>query len=292
MHTDVLQAGINLSSIMMDYCAKYTGISDILQTYSEQITNRTGVFEKEKIALDNLSETGDRINKNIANIIENYSENARSVDIISESFSDVGQKVIEIETATKLFSETLKLLSDQMEIITEYTHTIKEISKQTNLLSINASIEAARAGTAGNGFRIIAGEVKKLSETTESTAQEIAKIVKTFTDHINGLETKQRAYNQILKNLITMTNDSKNKLTELKNNEEVNSKETEHILALLKENTLNIENAVEAIKDNEKQNAEHIQSFADKASETTLLFNDLISFIIELSEIFKHLQAE
>ena len=82
------------------------------------------------------------------------------------------------------------------------------------------------------------------------------------------------------------------KKTELKNNEEVNSKETEHILALLKENTLNIENAVEAIKDNEKQNAEHIQSFADKASETTLLFNDLISFIIELSEIFKHLQAE
>ena len=292
MNTDVLQAGINLSSIMMDYCSKYTGISDILQTYSEQITNRTGVFEKEKIALDNLSETGNRINKNIANIIENYSENTRSVDTISESFSDVGQKVIEIETAATVFNETLKLLSDQMEIITEYTHTIKEISQQTNLLSINASIEAARAGTAGNGFRIIAGEVKKLSETTESTAQEIAKIVKTFTDHINGLETKQSAYNQILKNLITMTNDSKNKLTELRNNEEVNSKETEHILALLKENTLNIENAVEAIKDNEKQNAEHIQSFADKASETTLLFNDLISFSIELSEIFKHLQAE
>ena len=292
MNTDVLQAGINLSSIMMDYCSKYTGISDILQTYSEQITNRTGVFEKEKIALDNLSETGNRINKNIANIIENYSENTRSVDTISESFSDVGQKVIEIETAATVFNETLELLSDQMEIITEYTHTIKEISQQTNLLSINASIEAARAGTAGNGFRIIAGEVKKLSETTESTSQEIAKIVKTFTDHINGLETKQSAYNQILKNLITMTNDSKNKLTELKNNEEVNSKETEHILALLKENTLNIENAVEAIKDNEKQNAEHIQSFADKASETTLLFNDLISFIIELSEIFKHLQAE
>lgn len=224
MHTDVLQAGINLSSIMMDYCAKYTGISDILQTYSEQITNRTGVFEKEKMALDNLSETGNRINKNIANIIENYSENARSVDIISESFSDVGQKVIEIETATKLFSETLKLLSDQMEIITEYTHTIKEISKQTNLLSINASIEAARAGTAGNGFRIIAGEVKKLSETTESTSQEIAKIVKTFTDHINGLGTKQNAYNEILKSLIAMTNDSKNKLTELKDNEEINSK--------------------------------------------------------------------
>ncbi len=261
-----------------------------------EIKNLRVIFNEgtvnEKIALDNLSETGNRINKNIANIIENYSENTRSVDTISESFSDVGQKVIEIETAATVFNETLELLSDQMEIITEYTHTIKEISQQTNLLSINASIEAARAGTAGNGFRIIAGEVKKLSETTESTAQEIAKIVKTFTDHINGLETKQSAYNQILKNLITMTNDSKNKLTELKNNEEVNSKETEHILALLKENTLNIENAVEAIKDNEKQNAEHIQSFADKASETTLLFNDLISFIIELSEIFKHLQAE
>ncbi|WP_252722951.1 methyl-accepting chemotaxis protein [Treponema phagedenis] len=66
---------------------------------------------------------------------------------------------------------------EEAESITKYTDIINEISKQTNLLSINASIEAARAGTAGKGFSIIAGEVKKLSENTQETSSEIAKIV-------------------------------------------------------------------------------------------------------------------
>lgn len=96
----------------------------------------------------------------------------------------------------------------------------------------------------------------------------------------------------MLKALIDMTDDSKHKLSELKTKEESSSNETKHILNLLKENTLNIENAVEAIKENEEQSIKRIYSFADKASETTLLFNNLISFIIELSEIFKHLQSE
>ncbi|MGP1576365.1 MAG: methyl-accepting chemotaxis protein [Treponema sp.] len=157
---------------------------------------------------------------------------------------------------------------------------------------MNASIEAARAGTAGKGFRIIAGQVKKLSETTEATSHEIANIVKTFTGQIKNLETEQNTYNKMLKALIDMTDDSKHKLSELKTKEESSSNETKHILNLLKENTLNIENAVEAIKENEEQSIKRIYSFADKASETTLLFNNLISFIIELSEIFKHLQSE
>jgi len=55
---------------------------------------------------------------------------------------------------------------------------------------------------------------------------------------------------------------------------------------------LDIDSAVEAIKDNEIQNARNIHIFADKASETTLLLNDLISFIIELSHIFTHFQNE
>ena len=72
MNNEILQAGINLSAIMMDYCVKYTGVSDILKEYSEQLTNSSGVFEQEKAALDKLSETGKRINENIAHIVENY----------------------------------------------------------------------------------------------------------------------------------------------------------------------------------------------------------------------------
>lgn len=292
MNKAILQAGNELISIMMDYFAKYTGVSELLQEYSEQITSGTGTFEKQKQALDNISETGKYIDKNVTNIVTGYSESAASVEKISETFSELTATVAQIENTTAATTETLKDLSEQTEVISEYAHTIEEISKQTNLLSINASIEAARAGNAGKGFNIIANEVKKLSENTRTTSLEIANIINAFTGRITELEKKQSAYNAMLKSLISMTNASKSKLLDLKTTEETNSKEAKNVLSLLEESMLDIAKAVESIKENETQNARNIQTFADKASETTLLFNDLVSFIIELSHIFTHLQNE
>lgn len=292
MDKALLQAGSDLISIMMDYCAKYTGVSELLQEYSEQITSGTGTFEKQKQALDNISETGARLDKNVANIVAGYSENAASVEKISGTFSELTDKVAQIEHTTMATEEALKDLFEQTKVIGEYAHTIEEISKQTNLLSINAAIEAARAGTAGKGFNIIAGEVKKLSENTRATSLEITNIINAFTGRIDELEKKQDAYRQMFKSFISIADNSKNKLHDLKTCEEENAKEAQKVLALLKENMLDIGSAVEAIKDNEAQNARNIHIFADKASETTLLFNDLISFIIELSHMFTHFKNE
>lgn len=292
MNKAILDAGSELIAIMMDYCAKYTGVSEMLQEYSEQITSGTGTFQQQKQALDNISETGKRLDKNVTNIVEGYNTNAASVEKITTTFSELARKVTEIENATRTTTETLKQLSEQTQVIIDYAHTIEEISKQTNLLSINASIEAARAGNAGKGFNIIANEVKKLSENTRSTSLEIANIIGVFTGKINELEKEQHTHNAMLKTLITMTNDSKDDLVDLKTSGEENSKEAQHVLTLLEENMHDIDNAVDAIKNNEAQNAQNIQSFADKASETTLLFNDLISFIIELSHIFTHFKNE
>ncbi|CEM61067.1 methyl-accepting chemotaxis protein [Treponema phagedenis] len=292
MNNTVLQAGFDLLSIMMDYCAKNTGGSELLQKYIDQIQSGTGVFEKQKMALDKLSATGTCIDENVVNLVKSYTENASSVERISNAFSELVHKVAEIEKTTQTTTEALRLLVEEAESITKYTDIINEISKQTNLLSINASIEAARAGTGGKGFSIIAGEVKKLSENTQETSSEIAKIIKVFTGKIDELRKEQHNHNEILKTLIGMTDASKKELLNLKMSEDTNSQKAQDILALLEENMGDITNAITAIKDNEMQSAAHIQSFADKASETTILFNDLISFIIQLTHIFKYFQAE
>ena len=292
MDKTILYAGSELISIMMDYCAKYTGVSELLQEYGEQISSGTGTFEKQKQALDNISETGERLDKNVTNIVTGYTENAASVENISGTFSELTDKVAQIEHTTKETEDALKDLYEQTKVIGEYANTIEEISKQTNLLAINAAIEAARAGNAGKGFNIIANEVKKLSENTRTTSLEITNIINAFTGKIAELGKKQDVYRQMFKSFINIAGNSKDKLHDLKICEEENAKEAQKVLALLKENMLDIDNAVEAIKDNEIQNARNIHIFADKASETTLLLNDLISFIIELSHIFTHFQNE
>ncbi|QUL56856.1 methyl-accepting chemotaxis protein [Paenibacillus tritici] len=80
------------------------------------------------------------------------------------------------ESIGKIYGALEKLVN-QSKDISRITHSITEISKQTNILSLNAAIEAARAGAAGQGFAVIAGEVRHLSVQTSDSSVHISRII-------------------------------------------------------------------------------------------------------------------
>ncbi|TGM79638.1 methyl-accepting chemotaxis protein [Leptospira bouyouniensis] len=127
-------------------------------------------------------------------------------------------------------SESIKDLGEKTKAIRKITETIAAISEKTNLLSLNASIESARAGDAGKGFAVVAGEVGLLAEQSKKSAKEISvfindlttKILQTVSDIEEGLtevelgsnefETVQTEMERILTNSV-VTKESSEKIS-------------------------------------------------------------------------------
>lgn len=166
----------NLSAFK-ELVATSGGIARIAQQNNEQVSRlRVGVGE----IVDNSS------------AIDGYIENvttatASSIETLSQSEQLAGQMKELCDKTQQAFlqiRETTDQLYKFSDVILKFVDSIHEISKQTNLLATNASIEAARAGAAGTGFQVVAREVRSLANQTDESARKIEEINAAFVQNI------------------------------------------------------------------------------------------------------------
>ncbi|WP_312100302.1 methyl-accepting chemotaxis protein [Lachnoclostridium sp.] len=141
--------------------------------------------------VDTLSQCITTVNTNIRKTVTVAEE---SKDIVDKGITKMTIMTRQSEETSKITDSVVKnieILKEKSESISTIINVINEIADQTNLLSLNASIEAARAGNAGMGFAVVANEIKKLAEESQDSAGKIKKIVEDI--HIQTLDTVNKA---------------------------------------------------------------------------------------------------
>lgn len=166
----------------------------------EDITSRTSnVMQDVSATLQELSSTTQNLNSNL----EEISEGARNVDELTlkglERLSNLEHKMGQMIAISNKASDRIKDLNASSEKMSSFIAVISGIARQTNLLALNAAIEAARAGEAGKGFAVVADEVRKLASNTQMALGDINKLIENFRNETNRTVTLiQESNNEVL----------------------------------------------------------------------------------------------
>ncbi len=258
--TDLIQVENQLRECVENSASSMIEITGNIDSVAKQIANQSAVVDQTVSSVTRITENIDMLESMIQEQVSGVTEASAAVEqmvgntsAVSSTVEKMAGKFNELESSVtdglhyqQSVNDAIVLIAQQSSALMEVNTVIADIADQTNLLSMNAAIEAAHAGDAGKGFSVVADEIRKLSETSAAQSRtignELKKILASIESVVRASEKSKEVFTAVSSH-IRQTDEVIRQISSAMEEQQIGSKQILDSLRIMNDSTANVDSA-------------------------------------------------